>query len=97
MFYVLGKIVPDPEIEPPIPINIPLTLTATQNNSYVKLNKNGNPTVNGLQYRTDENDEWQPYTIGTRINLSNGEYVQFQNTEEELSNYNNNVNFEMRW
>lgn len=94
MFYVLGRVVPDPKIDPPVS---PLTLTAIQNNSYIKLNKTGNPVVNGLQYRRNESDEWQPYDIGTQISLSNsGDYVQFQNIEDELSNGDYDyVKFEM--
>lgn len=79
------------------PWYIPLTFTAEQANSTVKLTKSGSPTVDGLQYRIGTSGEWLPYTIDTVITLANvGDIVQFQNTKEALSsNYNIYVKFVM--
>ena len=56
----------------------PLTLTAEEAGSTVKLTATGSPTTSGLQYRTNENDEFATYTINTAITLNNvGDYVQF--------------------
>lgn len=77
-----------PASQNPFGINswsFPLTLTAWQDNSTVSIEKTGNPTVSGLQYRTNGTG-WQPYAINTTITLSHaGDYVQFQNTELTLS------------
>lgn len=65
---------------------IPLTFTAEEENSSVKMITNGNVTLNNLKYRTDVNGEWQPYTINTVIPLDNvGDYVQFRNNNNTLS------------
>lgn len=79
----------------PIPLNplginknkrSPLTLTATQTNSTVKLTAAGNPIVNGLEYRTNSNNRWMKYNIDTVISLDDiDDYVQFRNKEEQLS------------
>ncbi len=66
---------------PPLP---PLTFTAVQANSTVKLNAVGSLTLSGLQYRMG--GEWASYTPGTAITLANiGDRVQFQNTDSTLS------------
>lgn len=64
---------------------IPLTFTA-EADSKIKLTKLGNPTVSGLQYRRGTSGEWNTYTISTALSVSAGESIQFQNTEERLSN-----------
>ena len=70
---------------------IPLTLTAEEANSSVKLTKNGSPTVDGVQYRIGTSGGWSPYTIDTVITLANiGDCVQFQNTLETLGTDNSN-------
>ena len=69
----------------------PLTLTAEEANSSVKLTKNGSPTVDGVQYRIGTSGGWSPYTIDTVITLANiGDCVQFQNTLETLGTDNSN-------
>lgn len=56
----------DPYIPPPSA----LTLTATADNSSVKLTKNG--TLSNT-YEVDTGNGWQSYTFGTIINLNNGQ------------------------
>ena len=76
----------------------PLTLTADSNSSTVQLTAVGNPTINGLQYRSDSTAQWDTYIVGTTIILSEkGSYVQFQNTQQtlSLSVSNNYVQFVM--
>lgn len=71
-------------------LQIPLTLTATQANSTIKLTKTGSPTVFGLSYRVN-GGPWHAYTIDDVITLQNvGDYVQFWNTEETLSTSGSN-------
>jgi hypothetical protein len=71
-----------------------LTFTAEESNSTIKLSKVGSPVINGLQYRLNANDDWQRYKVGTEkvgteIVLENvGDYVQFQNINNELSTSN---------
>lgn len=63
----------------------PLTFTAEEANSSVKLTKNGSPTVEGIQYRIGNSGGWSAYTIDTTLTLTNvGDCVQFQNTLETL-------------
>ena len=58
--------------------NLPLTLTAQQANSTVKLTATGSPTVSGLHYRLGKSGLWIPYTIGYTITLAHiGDCVQF--------------------
>ena len=65
---------------------IPLTLTAQQAGSTVKLTATGSPTVSGLHYRLGKSGTWLAYTIGNTITLSNvGDSVQFWNSAETLS------------
>ena len=67
--------------------NLPLTLTAEQANSTVKLTATGSPTVSGLHYRLGKSGEWLAYTIGNTITLANiGDSVQFWNSADTLSN-----------
>jgi len=64
----------------------PLTLTAKEANSTVKIVAEGSPTTSGLKYRTDENASWSSYTVDTTLTLANvNDYVQFMNSEEALS------------
>ena len=66
--------------------NLPLTLTAEQANSTVKLTASGSPTVSGLHYRLGKSGTWLSYTIGDTITLTNtGDCVQFWNSENTLS------------
>lgn len=79
------------EFEPPFQ---PLTLTAEQAGSTVKLNKIGSPNVDGIQYRTT--GDWQPYTIGETITLTNvGDTVQFQDLNPGTYNLSNYRQFKM--
>ena len=69
----------------------PLTFTAEETNSSVKLTKNGSPTVDGVQYRIGTSGGWSPYTIDTVLTLANvGDCVQFQNTLETFGTSNSN-------
>lgn len=64
----------------------PLTLTAEQANSTVKLAKIGTVDASGIQYRYSDDDAWQDYSIGTNITLVNvGDTVQFKNSKNQLS------------
>ena len=66
--------------------NLPLTLTAEQANSTVKLTATGSPTVSGLHYRLGKSGLWIPYTIGYTITLAHiGDCVQFGNSADTLS------------
>ena len=69
----------------------PLTLTAEEAGSTVKLTKQGSPTVDGVQYRIGTSGGWSPYTIDTTLTLTNvGDCVQFQNTLETLGTGDSN-------
>ena len=69
----------------------PLTFTAEEANSSVKLTKNGSPTVDGVQYRIGTSGGWSPYTIDTVLTLANvGDCVQFQNTLETFGTSDSN-------
>ena len=70
--------------------NNPLTFTAQEPKSIIRLcsylHIDNWLDVDGLQYRTNINDEWSTYTLNTIITLTNvGDYIQFQNTKEQLS------------
>ena len=72
-------------------MNKPLTFTAKELNSTIYLAAIGSPVIDGLQYRLNESAEWQQYILGTEIELENvGDYVQFQNTKNQLSTSNDN-------
>jgi len=77
--------------------NIPLTFTAIEADSSIKLSKTGSPTTSGLQYSLDNGNTWNEYIIDTIINLNNvNDNVQFKNTLDELSlNEYNYVHFSM--
>ena len=73
----------------------PLTLTADESNSSVKIVKIGNPNGFDLYYKKN-NGDWIAYTIGDLIELDYGEFVQFKNTKEKLSIYSDSLlNFVM--
>lgn len=66
----------------------PLTLTnvdTQQQSIQISLYKVGNPVVDGIQYRLSQKAQWQPYTMYKKIKLSPGSYIQFQNTNQQLS------------
>ena len=88
---------PEPEPEPEPDRTNFLTLTASEPNSTVKLTlPNGNPETSGLMYRTDVNSNFVKYEKDQTITLSKaGDYVQFWNTKEELSNEKSYVKFVM--
>jgi len=65
-------------------IKKPLTITAGEDNVNIKLTKSGLLTVDGLQYK-EANSDWTEYIIDKDILLSSGEYVEFRNTNTELS------------
>ena len=63
----------------------PLTFTAAENDSKIKMVNIGSPITSGLQYRR-ENESWTDYIIDTFIDLPNeGDSVQFRNNSERLS------------
>ena len=69
--------------------NTPLTFTAEEANSTIQLGSGSPlhiPYFDYVEYRTNRNSSWSTYTINTTITLTNvGDYVQFQNTYEQLS------------
>jgi hypothetical protein len=67
--------------------NNPLTFTAEDAGSTIKLTTIGSLNVpDGLEYRTNINSDWSTYNINTTITLTKiGDYVQFQNTKEQLN------------
>ena len=70
---------------------IPMTLTAEQSMSTVRLTAIGSPVVSGLHYRLGKSGLWLPYTIGDTITLNNiGDSVQFWNSSSELGTSNQN-------
>ena len=69
----------------------PFTITST-GSTYVSINKNGSPANITLEYRKGT-DSWTAYTIGTVVDLSNGECIQFRAGEggnESFSNSKSN-------
>jgi hypothetical protein len=74
--------------------NKPLTFTAEEAGANVYFRKSGTSSdlnTSGIQYRLNEADGWTPYTINEKIILENeGDYVQFQNTNETFSLNSNN-------
>ena len=70
----------------------PLTFTAVQANSTVKLNVVGSLTLSTIKYNVGSG--WLPYTINTTITLTNiGDKVQFKNTINSLSTDTSNYAF----
>ena len=64
----------------------PLTFTAQEPNSTVALCTMGKDDPEGIQYRTNINDEWLTCITYNPIVLTNvGDYVQFQNTNNQLT------------
>ena len=74
-----------------------MTFIAAEANSSVSLNiQFGNPTVSGLQYRTDVRSDWSYYPIGHTIQLDTVDsYVQFRNTNDDLNHFNDYSVFNM--
>jgi hypothetical protein len=80
----------------------PLTFIAQEPNSTIRIVTIGSPVIEGLQYKTNNDEEWSTYTFtmmskGPTIELTNvGDYVRFQNTKEQLSTSTSNyVQFKM--
>ena len=65
-------------------ITKPLTFRATQDNSSVKLRKEGSP-VGGFQTSTDGGNTWSDYTIGSKIALNTGDKVSFRAKSDRTS------------
>ena len=78
---------------------LPLTFTANQTNSTVTLSVSRNSVVTGtdIEFRTNINQQWDKYQLGTKISLNNvNDWVQFKNNTNTLSiNQNNFLRFEM--
>ena len=70
----------------------PLTFIAETAGSTIKLTRNGKDTTTAnphIQYRTDEKSDWEDYTIGNTITLTNvDDYVQFKNLDTYLGGPN---------
>lgn len=62
-----------------------LRLTSVQDDNVITLTKVGSPTAVSLEYRTDLEQEWQSYVIGTQLTLLNGSWVEFRNTTGTFS------------
>ena len=74
------------------PLTIPLTLTAEQAGSTVKLTA----VISTIYYRLNSKDMWTPYVSGTEIKLSKtGDYVQFWNNADNLNINSTYANFSM--
>jgi hypothetical protein len=63
----------------------PLTFVAEDTDSSIKMAVSGTVNASGLQYRMGNTGDWQTYSIGTIINLSPGDIVQFQNSSTTLT------------
>ena len=73
-----------------------LRLTSLQDNNVIALTQTGTPSTVSLEYRTDTQQEWQTYAIGTEITLQNGSWVEFRNTTGTFSTSESNwYNFTM--
>lgn len=88
--YLMKMIISQVEKEPDKPsgdvTSTPLTFTAEEAGTIVTIYKDGEPNVDGLQYRLGTSGGWSKYVIETGITLENvGDTVQFQNTLDTLS------------
>ena len=73
-----------------------LRLTSLEDNNVIALAQTGSPSTVSLEYRTDTQQEWQPYAIDTQLTLQNGSWVEFRNTTGTFSTgYSNCYNFTM--
>lgn len=71
------------EAPEPEPLGEGLIFTAQASSSSVTFNKQGTPTELQLEYQTikaDVTSGWQPYTLGTTIDLDANDKVAFRNT-----------------
>lgn len=95
--YVNNQYVMQLNTNAAIPGENPLTFVAKQSNSSVFIAKENSPTVSGLKYRRNVNDNWTDYPIDYMITLNNvNDYVQFKNAEQTLStSLNDYVHFVM--
>ena len=66
-------------------IENPLRLTSLEDNNVIALTQTGTPSTVSLEYRTDINQEWQPYAIGDQLTLQNGSWVELRNTTGTFS------------
>ncbi len=65
---------------------IPLTFTAEEARSTIKLSQNREGVGNAIQYRLGTSGKWRNYNLNSVITLVNvGDQVQFQNKENTLS------------
>lgn len=62
-----------------------IAFTSRQDDSTIKIIKNGLPNVFdvNLEYKID--DDWQPYTLGTQLNIAKGWTIYFRNTTGTFS------------
>lgn len=60
-------------------------LTSLDDNNVISLQQNGSPSAISLQYRTDLNQEWQQYVIGTELTLFKDSWIEFRNTSGTFS------------
>lgn len=86
MKMIISQVAEKP-VEPDIDVtSIPLTFTAEEAGTVVSIWRDGEPNVDGLQYRLGTSGGWTKYVIEEGITLENvGDTVQFQNTLDTLS------------
>jgi hypothetical protein len=86
MKMIISQVAEKP-VEPDVDVtSIPLTFTAEEPETSVSIWQDGEPNVDGLQYRLGTSGGWTKYEIETQITLENvGDTVQFQNTSDTLS------------
>lgn len=64
----------------------PLTFTSVGGSTNVRIYRGqGNPVIDGIQYRMGSSELWQTYTLEQKISLTDGESVQFRNTNNLLN------------
>ena len=73
-----------------------LTFTSSQDNSTIALNAVGTPDPISLEYCTNNEDTWQPYTVGDTLTIANGQKVKFRGNNSTFSKGDNDYyNFAM--
>lgn len=60
-------------------------ITSLEDNNVIALTKTGSPSTVSMQYQTDLNQTWQPYTIDTELTLFKDSWVEFRNTTGTFS------------
>ena len=68
-----------------------LCFTAQEDESSVKLDKNGSPTIVNLEIKKNSGS-WETYNIGDTINLNYGDKVYIRNTSTTTTEFNGGTN-----